>query len=111
MLGLLLVGLLPIAWLFSFSSSSLLFATWLHVVAWAVALWFGWRLLKLAFPHTPTRRVSLLWTVLFAIVSFQMTTILRPVLYRAEGQPFIESAKLFFLEHLGSLSSSDVIKK
>ena len=111
LLGLLLVGLLPIGWLFSFSSSSLLFATWLHVVAWAMALWFGWRLLRLAFPHTPTQRVSLRWTVLFAIVSFQMATVLRPVLYRAEGQPLVESAKLFFIEHLGSLSSPDGKKK
>jgi hypothetical protein len=111
MLGLLLVGLLPIAWLFSFSTSSLLFATWLHVVAWVAALWFGWRLLKLAFPHTPTQRVMLLWTLLFAIVSFQMTTLLRPVLYRAPGQPLVESAKLFFIEHLGSLSSPDAAKK
>ncbi|HSB64896.1 MAG TPA: hypothetical protein VLJ18_12055 [Thermoanaerobaculia bacterium] len=111
MLGVLLLGLLPIAWLFSFSTSSLIFATWLHVLAWAIALWFGWRFFTLAFPRAPARNVAFLWTVLFTVVSFQMATILRPVLYRAPGTPVVETGKLFFLEHLGSLKSPEPPKK
>jgi hypothetical protein len=111
MLGLLLAGLLPIAWLFSLSSSSLLFATWLHVAAWAVALGFGGRLLRLAFPQTAARRVALLWTALFTVVTLQMTTVMRPVLYRAPGEAVVEDGRLFFLEHFGKLGAPGTGKR
>src|SRR5882757_9576327 len=42
-LGLLLAGLLPIAWLFSLSSRYLLAVTWIHIFLWALALLVGWR--------------------------------------------------------------------
>jgi hypothetical protein len=111
MLGLLLAGLLPIAWLFSLSSSSLLFATWLHVAAWAVALGFGGRLLRLAFPQPAARRVALLWTALFTVVTLQMTTVMRPVLYRAPGEAVVEDGRLFFLEHFGKLGAPGTGKR
>jgi hypothetical protein len=38
MLALVLVGLLPIEWLFSVSAKSLAFVVWLHVALWAVAI-------------------------------------------------------------------------
>jgi hypothetical protein len=107
MLSLLLLGLIPISWLFSFSSSSLVFATWLHILAWGIALWFGWRFFTLALPRARARKVAFLWTLLFTVVSFQMATILRPILYRVPGEALVASGKLFFLEHLGNLKNPE----
>jgi hypothetical protein len=105
MLGLLLVGLLPIAWLFSVSSRSVTFVTWVHLLAWVIALFFGRRLLTVALPGRALARTLTLWSGLLLLVSLQMTTLLRPTLERDPGRPFFESSKLFFVSHYGSLDS------
>jgi hypothetical protein len=35
------------------------------------------------------------------VVSLQVTTLIRPVLWRGPDRPLIESERLFFLEHFG----------
>jgi len=98
MLALVLIGLLPIEWLFSVSTRSLTFAIWLHLLLWAVALGFGVRFLRAAIPEMPASG-ALLWLVLFCAVSFQVATLMRPLLWRAPGAPVVERGKLFFVEH------------
>jgi hypothetical protein len=99
MLALVLVGLLPIEWLFSVSTQSLAFAVWLHLVLWAIAVVFGARFLRAALPEMPASAVAL-WLVLFCVVCFQVTTFMRPTLWREPNAPMIEHGKLFFLDHL-----------
>jgi hypothetical protein len=101
MLALLMLGLLPVAWLFTVSSSSLWFVVWLHLLVWAIALVFALRFLTVAIGSQRARGALVLWMLLFAVVSFQVTTYLRPVLSREPGAPLVESGKMFFLEHLG----------
>jgi hypothetical protein len=98
MLALVLVGLLPIEWLFSVSSRSLVFVVWLHLALWGIAMVFGARFLRAALPEMPTAAV-LLWLALFCVVSLQVTTFLRPTLWRAPDAPMLERGKLFFLDH------------
>ena len=105
MLALLLIGLMPISWLFSVSSRSLYFVVWLHVLAWIVAAGFGARFLARSFEVKGSGKAILLWFLLFALVSFQVSTWLRPVLWRAPGAPLFESGKMFFLEHLGKIAA------
>lgn len=107
LLGLLLVGLLPIAWLFSVSSKSMLFIVWLHLGAWAVALIFAGRFVARAFGEIKGRTGLFLWLLLFLVVSFQVATVLRPVLWRAPGSTVFESEKRFFTEHLEAVSEFD----
>jgi hypothetical protein len=100
-LGLLLAALLPISWLFSVSSRYLTSAVWIHVMLWLISLLFGWRFLGRALRESGAGGGMFLWLILFGLVSFQVATFVRPVLWRDPGQPLFESGKMFFLEHLG----------
>jgi hypothetical protein len=102
LVALVLVGLLPVGWLFSVSSNSLAFVVWLHLILWILALLFGGRFLRIALPEVPSFAL-VLWLGLFCLVSFQVTTFMRPVLWRAPGAPIVEHGKLFFLDHFGKV--------
>lgn len=106
-LGLLLVALLPIAWLFSVSSRYLASAVWLHFFLWVLAIVFGWRFLDVALRESGARSGLLLWLALFLIVSMQVATVVRPVLvWDGKGALFTQG-KMFFLEHLGRIYDED----
>jgi hypothetical protein len=100
--GLILLALMPITWLFAVSTLSLTFVVWLHVFIWFTALAFGRRAIVRTFG--PTRGAVGLWLVLLFLVSLQMTTYLRPVLWHVSGAPLVELEKESFFTHL-----SDVI--
>lgn len=103
-LGLVLLAVLPIGWLFSVSSRYLGSAVWLHLVLWALVLALGWRFLKGSLEAAGARSGMALWLLLFALVSLQVTTLLRPVLWRPAGAPLFHfGEKLSFLEHLGDV--------
>lgn len=96
--GLILLGLMPVTWLFSVSSISLGFVVWMHIWIWLIALAFGRRILV---DTAPTARAAVgVWLVLLFLVSLQMTTYLRPVLWRAPGAPLFTSEKKSFVTHL-----------
>jgi len=98
LLGLILVGLLPIEWLFSVSSKSLPFVVWLHLLVWTLAIVFAARFLRAAIPEMPTGAL-MLWLILFCIVTFQVTTFVRPTLWREPASPVFDRGKLFFFDH------------
>ncbi|HEY6323332.1 MAG TPA: hypothetical protein VJA16_17450 [Thermoanaerobaculia bacterium] len=106
-LGLLLVGLVPVVWLFSVSSRYLAAAVWLHVLLWLLTLAFGWRFLRLSLREAGGRGIMLPWLLLFCLVSFQVATFLRPVLVRDPGEPFFATGKLSMFEHLGRVFDRD----
>lgn len=107
MLGLLLSSFLPIAWLFSVGTASLLFMTWVHLLVWASSLAFAYRFLTVAVPDVKLRQPLFLWVLLFALVSLQMATTLRPVLLRPPGGPLLEGGKRLFLEQLTEVGRLD----
>ncbi|HXH41332.1 MAG TPA: hypothetical protein VNN08_22075 [Thermoanaerobaculia bacterium] len=100
--GLLLLGLMPVTWVFSISSRSLAFVVWMHIVVWLIAI--------VAARHYLVRltgsRFGLAigcWITIVFLVSLQMTTSLRPVLWRAPNQPLFTRAKMSFFEHIGEV--------
>ena len=102
-LALLLLALLPIAWLFSVSSRYLGSVVWLHLFLWALALIIGWRFLARSLAAVGAQAGMVIWLFLFAVVSCQVTTFLRPVLWRERGEALFRSEeKMFFLDHFGS---------
>lgn len=103
MLGVLFIGFLPIAWLFSVSSRSLGFMVWLHLAIWVVSLGFANRILRRVLADESPGGVLALWLILLCTVSLQVTTLLRPVLWRGPDRPLIEHDRLFFLEHFGRI--------
>jgi signal transduction histidine kinase len=106
-LGLLLAGLLPIAWLFSLSSRHLAAVTWIHVFLWILAVLVGWRFLGRALAANGVQGGMFLWLLLFCIVSFQVATYLRPVLWHDTGTPLFRSEKMSFFENLGKVFDDD----
>jgi hypothetical protein len=98
MLALVMAGLLPIEWLFSVSTQSLAFIVWLHLALWTIAMIFGTRFLRAAMPEVPTGAL-MLWIALFCLVSFQVTTFMRPILWREPNAAILAAGKLFFLDH------------
>lgn len=100
--GLLLLALMPVIWLFSVSTVSLLFLVWLHGVTWVVSLLLARRFLARSVPSA--RRTITVWLILLFVVSLQMTTYLRPVLWRAPGEPLFAAVKKSFLEHFDDVA-------
>lgn len=101
-LALVLLALLPVSWLFSASSRHLGTAVVLQFALWIAALLLTSRFLRQALGALgATAGAIFLWLTLFAIVSLQVTTMLRPVLERETGAPLFETGKKSFLEHMG----------
>ena len=98
MLALVMAGLLPIEWLFSVSTESLAFVVWLHLALWTIAMIFGVRFLRAALPEVSAGAL-MLWVGLFCLVSFQVTTFVRPTLWRDPNAAIVAHGKLFFLDH------------
>lgn len=99
--GALLLGFAPAVWIFAESTDSLGFMGFLSVAAWLIALFFAVRFLNhVVFAAGATQKGPLgVWTIVFLLVTLQMTTSLRPILGRS-GK-FLTSEKKFFLQHWG----------
>ncbi|MEM1293981.1 MAG: hypothetical protein AAGH89_01360 [Verrucomicrobiota bacterium] len=97
--SLLLVSFAPVVWIFSQSTDSTIFLGGLLITFWAVALLFVAGLLFKArkILGGQPRGHYLVWITIFALVTFQMSTSLRP-LVGAEEQ-LLPTEKKFFLQH------------
>lgn len=103
-MGLILIALMPVIWLFSVSTLSIGFVVWLHLFAWITALVFGRQFLQ----RSEAKGFTVgLWLVLLFVVSLQMTTYVQPVLWRADDEPFFAMKKESFLQHYGGLFKWD----
>jgi len=105
MIGLLLIGLAPVAWLFAVSTESLPFMVLLVTAIWFVSLSFSIRFVNKLKTGTLIRRTGGIgvWFVILALVTLQMTTCLRPLLGKPDpARGWFTSEKKFFLSHYGS---------
>ena len=99
--GLILLALMPVVWLFSVSTLSIGFVVFLHVIAWLAALVFARQFLM----RSAQRAAGAigLWLVLVFLVSLQMTTYVRPVLWHKRGEPMFAREKKSFFTHVQDL--------
>lgn len=97
--GLLLLGFAPVAWVFSQSTESANFIGAMHLVFWLIATLFGLRLFHyMTVARNAAERVHLkVWTVIFVLVSLQMTTTLRPII--ATSKQLLPTEKKFFVTY------------
>lgn len=97
--GLLLLGFAPALWIFAESTDSIGFMGTLAIASWVVAVLFALRFLKsVIFATGGTQKGPLfIWSVVFLLVTLQMTTSLRPILGRSEIR--LTQEKKFFLAH------------
>lgn len=94
----LLIGFAPVAWVFSQSTNSIAAMGALHLVFWAVAVYFGLRFLRAGFGHLSGRASGWwVWVPVFVLVMLQMTTALRPLV--GTSDTFLPAEKKFFLSH------------
>jgi len=103
MVGLILVGLAPVAWLFAVSTKSISFVTLLAFLIWLVAIGFAGRYVdKLGgHPLFPRRAGIKLWLLILVLVTLQMATCMRPMLSKPDNG-WWTGEKQFFLSHFGS---------
>lgn len=104
MVGLILVGLAPVAWLFAVSTQSLSFVTLLAFLIWLVAIGFAGRFVgKLGAHPLLARQAGInLWFLILILVTLQMTTCMRPMLtLPSPERGWLTSEKQFFLSHFG----------
>ena len=96
---LLLIGFAPVAWIFSRSIDSLPGMGFLHLLFWFVATVFGLRFMGTGFAHLGIKTSAgiRVWSLIFMLVSLQMTTALRPLI--GTSPDLISSEKRFFLNH------------
>lgn len=98
LMGILLVGFAPIAWIFSQATSSLGFIGGVHIVFLLISCVLGLGLVDRALTAMNHARVrTRLWSPLFVLVVLQMTTALRPLVGPADDA-FLHS-RSFFLAH------------
>lgn len=100
LIGVILLGLAPVLWIFTQSTDSVGFMGFLGLVFWLAALSFGMGMIlknaKVFGNHSTGFLV--LWALIFITVTLQMSTSLRPLLGPAE-ETILPTEKRFFLEH------------
>jgi hypothetical protein len=106
--GMLLLGFAPAVWIFAESTDSLGFMGALAISSWLAAFTFALRFLKSAAAATGgTQKAPLtIWSIVFLLVTLQMTTTLRPILGRSDF--FLTQEKKFFLQHWGEQASKSL---
>lgn len=99
LMSLLLLGLTPVAWIFSQSTRSIAFFGFLALAFWGIALTFGLGLVFRAARWLGVRRRFHLaiWVAIFVVVTLQMTTALRPII--GSSDRFLNAEKRFFIGH------------
>jgi len=97
--SILLLGFGPVSWVFSQATNSVAFMGFIHIAFWVIGLYYGMRFLFGAFHHVDgggSRHLAV-WTVIFLVVSLQMTTYLRPIV--GSSDVLFTPEKKFFLAH------------
>jgi hypothetical protein len=99
LIGILLLGFAPVAWIFSQSTQSVSWMGFLHLLFWFIASSFGIRFLGASFSHAKAKTNTGLyvWVVIFLLTSLQMMTALRPLIGKSDA--FLPREKMFFLTH------------
>ena len=100
LIGLILTGLCPVAWVFSQSTESIGFMGFLALAFWMISICFGIALVfKSAKGSGVTNRGYItVWAAIFIVVTLQLSTSLRPLVGPAEFS-LLPKEKRFFLEH------------
>ena len=104
MVGLLLVGLAPVAWLFAVSTQSVPFVVILALAIWLVAIMFAARYVSKLQANALFQRQGgiKMWFLILIVVTLQMTTSMRPMLGEAK-EGWWTAEKQSFLAHFGSM--------
>ena len=103
--GILFIGFVPVAWIFSQTTESAVFMGILYLLVWGTGLFFGLRLMKTSFEFLNKKSMGTLrlWILIFGLVLLQMSTTLRPIIGKHE--PLQLGEKKFFMAHWSEVLS------
>ncbi len=104
----LLIGFLPVVFIFSCSTHSVSFMGFIHLLIWVVSFVIGIRFLQRGIRMFTENRSHLLvvWCFVLLLTMVQMSTTLRPLV--GSSQDFITPEKKFFLVHWGETADHDI---
>jgi hypothetical protein len=106
MTGLMLLGMVPVTWLFSISTESVPFIVVLNTGIWLIAVIFARRFLKLVIPGKTGKRWGLQWwLIVYIIVALQMATTMRPLLLKPARGWWVSKKKFFLANFIDSFKS------
>jgi hypothetical protein len=106
MTGLMLLGMVPVTWLFSISTESIPFVVVLNTGIWLIAVIFARRFLKLAMPVKTGKIWGLQWWLfIYIIVALQMATTMRPLLTKPSDGWWVSEKKFFLANFIDSFKS------
>lgn len=100
-----LIGLAPVAWVFSQSTDSVALISVMHLVFWGIATALGARLLGRFLGREGNRARLKGWIAIFLLVCVQMMTALRPIV--GTERTFLPTEKQFFLQHFFEMLDGD----
>ncbi|EDY81502.1 hypothetical protein VDG1235_1120 [Verrucomicrobiia bacterium DG1235] len=92
-----LIGLAPVAWVFSQSTDSVALMAVMHLVFWGVAVGLGARLLSRFLGRRGGSARLKGWLAIYLLVCVQMMTSLRPIVGTADT--LLPTEKRFFIQH------------
>ncbi len=99
--SLLLLAFGPVSWIFAQSTDSIIFMGGMHLVFWFIALAYGLQYVKksMLLLNGSYGNHLVVWSIIFIVVSLQMTTTLRPILGASDR--VLQPEKKFFVTHWG----------
>ncbi len=103
--SLLLIGLAPVAWVFSQSTESVALMATMHLVFWAAAAGLGARLLGRFLGEGGRQARIGVWLTIYLVVCLQMMTALRPIIGKADTA--LPAEKRFFVQHFFEMLEGD----
>ncbi|MDM8563596.1 hypothetical protein QUF54_09605 [Candidatus Marithioploca araucensis] len=99
--SILLLGFAPVAFIFTFSIKTVAFMGVIHILIWAISIYFGLRYIVMGLTQMDSRKDSsniiTTWCVILILTLLQMTTTLRPII--GESDTLLTHEKRFFVEH------------
>jgi len=102
--SLLLMGFLPVSFIFTFSAESVPFMGLVHLGVWLVSIAFACRYIRksLLLGVPQGNNFFYIWNIVMILTLLQMSTTLRPMLGpQEENQPVVSAKKKFFMVHWG----------
>ena len=110
LVSLLLIGLAPVLWIFTQSTDSIVFLGILSLLFWGGSLGVGLALIFNGANSAGTKGGQYLkiWSLIFVVVTLQMSTALRPII--GEAETLLPQEKKFFINHwMDEMSGGDSV--
>lgn len=108
LVSVLLLGFVPVAFIFTCSTNAVSFMGFIHLVIWLASFAIGTRFLRQGLKALSASRPGIIavWCLVFLLTMVQMSTTLRPLV--GTSPEFLRKEKKFFLVHWGETVDAEI---